>query len=459
MRTVLIRLKIPLLFTALWGMVVPTSAQHALETYIRTGLESNLTLQQRDVSLEKAIQALKSARSMYLPSVGFQAVYQTADGGRNIPLPIGDLLNPVYRTLNQLTESDNFALIDNETINFLPRNYYDAHIRTTMPLVNTDIGHNKRIHEQQVRLQEYEVDTYKRELVKEIKVAYFGYLNAVQAVRIYESALELANEGKRVNEKLLENGKGLPAYVLRANSEIAQAETQLTQARLQIRNAQLYFNSLLNRAEDTSIDTAFDGEGALLQAASVLKGSLPAASEREELKSLTTAIDIRESILKMDKQFAVPKLNLFLDLGSQSEGLRFNDQTRYYLAGLQLEFPIFNGNRNKLKIQQSRLDLRDAQLQLQQVQQQLQLANSMAYHSLQSAWQNHQSAKSQLEAAEAYQRLIMKGYQAGSNSYIETVDARTQFTMARMALQISVYQVLSAAAALEREQANYPLTQ
>ncbi|WP_353126422.1 TolC family protein [Parapedobacter pyrenivorans] len=434
-------------------------AQEALDRYIKEGLEKNLVMKQRDVSLQKATYALKSAKSMYLPTMVLQAGYQTADGGRNIPLPIGDMLNPVYRTLNQLTESNNFPEIENETINFLPKNYYDAHIRTTVPLINTDIGHNKRIHEQQLLLSELDADIYQRELIKEIKVAYYHYLSALRATDIYQGALDLAREGKRTNEKLVENGKGLPAYVLRSNSEVAESEAKLTDAEMSARNARAYFNSLLNRAEDAEVDTAFDHESALVQAASVLHRDSHSGGEREELKSLTTAIGIRSTILKMDQQFAIPKLNAFLDLGSQSEGFRFNGQTRYYMAGLQLEFPIFSGNRNNYKIQQSRLDLQDAQLQLKQAKQQLQLANSVAYHNLRSAWKNYQSSKSQLEAAQAYRRLITKGYQAGSNSYIETVDARNQLTSASMAVLINTYQVLSAAASFEREQASYPLTQ
>ena len=398
---------------------------------------------------------MKSAKSMYLPSVNFQADYLTAEGGRNIPLPIGDMLNPVYSTLNQLTQSDNFPQIDNETINFLPRNFYDARIRTSLPVLNTDIGHSKRVHEQQVRLQEYEVDVYRRELVKEIKIAYFAYLNAKQALEIYQSALELATEGKRVNQKLLESGKGLPAYVLRSNSEVAQAEAQLTQAKLQARNAQLYFNSLLNRSGDTEIDTLYDSERALVEASALLHNG-GTADSREELQSLKTVVGIQETLLKMNKQYQVPRLNAFLDLGSQSEGFYFNNQTRYYMAGLQLEIPLFNGNRNKLKIQQSQLDVQQAQLQLEQAAQQLQLANSVAHHDLQSAWQTYQSSVEQLDAIQAYQRLISKGYQVGTNTYIETVDARNQYTMARMASLINKYQVLAAAAVLERENASYP---
>lgn len=435
----------------------PVKAQDVLERYITEGIEGNLVLKRRHISFEKATYALKTAKSMFLPAVNLQAGYQTADGGRNIPLPIGDMLNPVYRTLNQLTQSDQFPQIQNETINFLPRNYYDAHIRTTMPLINTEIGHNRRIHEQQVALSALEVDIYKRDLIKEIKTAYFNFLSAQQAVDIYRSALELAEEGRRANERLVENGKGLPAYVLRSNSEVAEAQADLTESELQVRNAQLYFNSLLNRPADAPIDTAFESETVLLQVEALLQGSPASSIRKEELESLTTAIGIRETMLKMDKQYAVPKVNAFLDLGSQSEGFHFNGQTRYYLAGLQLEFPLFNGNRNKYRIQQSRLDLLDAQLQFEEAEQQLKLSSSFAYHNLRSAWQHYQSAQERQEAAQAYQRLIARGYQAGSNSYIETVDARSQYTSARIAVMISTQEVLSAAAALEREQASYPI--
>src|SRR5690554_46931 len=101
-------------------LTLPGFAQESLKAYIDTGLQSNLLLQQRHVSFEKAVTALKSAKSLYLPSVNLEAGYQTAAGGRNIPLPIGDLLNPVYATLNQLTQSNQFPTIENETINFLP---------------------------------------------------------------------------------------------------------------------------------------------------------------------------------------------------------------------------------------------------------------------------------------------------------------------------------------------------
>ncbi|WEK33418.1 MAG: TolC family protein [Candidatus Pseudobacter hemicellulosilyticus] len=430
------------------------AGQDALELYIQQGIDSNLVMQQKNVSLDKALLALRRARSLYAPTIAFQTLYQTGDGGRDIPLPLGDLLNGAYATLNQLTNSNAFPQLENQSINFFPRNFYDAKVRTTIPIYDKDLAYNKQISGQQVQLQEFEVAAYRRELVKEIKLAYYDHLRALQAVAIQRSALGLAGEGKRVNQKLLDNGKGLPAYLLRAESEIAAVEAQLTQAAQQVDNARLYFNMLLNRPATAAIDTSFNEESAL-HSIPMLPNGPASAQQREELQSLAAYIRLNETVLKMNKQFFLPKLGGFLDLGSQAEGFRFNKQSRYYLTGLQLDIPIFSGQRNKMTITETNLNLRNAQLNLQQVSQQLNLSAQVATNNLTAAWKTYQSTTVQLNAAETYQRLIDRGYQAGTNTYIETVDARNQLTTARLAATINKYNVLQAAAVLERETAAY----
>src|SRR5690606_4038257 len=224
-----------------------------LSNYIEEGLHNNLVLQQKHLSLQRAMNALQVAKSMYLPAVDIDVVYTHAKGGRSIDLPIGDLLNPVYNTLNALTQSQAFPQIQNETINFLPQNYYDAKVRTVVPLINTDITHNKQIKTDAVRLQESEVGIYKRELVKEIKEAYYQYLSALQVEGIYKSSLDLAHEWLRANHTLLDGAKGLPAYVIRSKTEIAQIYTQLEEAEKNIKNSALYFNALLSSDADAFI--------------------------------------------------------------------------------------------------------------------------------------------------------------------------------------------------------------
>lgn len=437
-------------------LAVTASAQtpSVLDSYVRHGLEHNIVVQQKNISLEKAMLSLKIANGMFAPSVSMLGNFTSGDGGRSINFPIGDIMNPVYATLNQLTASDRFPQLENINTNFFPRNFYDVRARTSMPLVNTDLIYNKKIRGQQVLLQEYEVQIYQRELVRNIKVAYFNFLSAREGVVIFQSALSRAQEGKRVNESLLANGKGLAAYVLRSQSEIENIKAQLVDAERQVENARLYFNFLLNRDGNEEIATDFVPDLTTATAA-LAEGGTP--EQREELLQVKTARELNEQVLKMNRLFWTPRISGFVDLGAQSENLEYNSQANYYLYGFQLEVPLFAGFNNRHKISQSRLEVKNSELNVDQVNRQLHLSTEVSRNALVSAYQNHQSARQQLEAAQSYQRLIEKGYKEGVNTFIEAVDARNQLTSAELLVRVNLYRVLVAEASLERETASYPL--
>jgi outer membrane protein len=447
MRTLLIN---TLIFTCAFA-AVPVHGQPPLDNYIEEGLKNNLVLQQKNIALDKAMLSLKIANGMFSPAVTLLGNYTTGDGGRSINFPVGDLLNPVYSTLNQLTGTQNFPSIENVNQNFFPRDFYDVRARVSVPIVNTDLIYNRKIKAQQTLLQEAEVAVYKRELIRSIKVAYYNYLAAQQGVLIYKSALTRAEEGKRVNESLLENGRGLPAYILRSQSELESVNAQLADAERQVENAQLYFNFLLNREAQATIES--QEQSALL----VDDFALNTTQSREELSQLQTANLIQKDVLDMTRMFWAPRISGFIDLGAQAEQMKYNRDANYYLLGLQLEMPLFAGFTNRHKVTQARLDFKNTDLTLQQTTRQLNLGLETARNSLLSAQHNYRSAQKQLEAAQSYQRLIEKGYKEGANTFIESVDARTQLTSAQLQLTLNKYRMLIAMANLERESAAYPL--
>src|SRR4249920_3125029 len=139
-----------------------------LDKYIGEAFKNNQGLQGQQLQLDKSMIALKEARALFLPNISFGASYSKADGGRTIDLPIGDLFNPVYKSLNQLTNSNAFPNLKNQSILLNPDNYYDARFRTTLPLINAEIYYNEKIKNENISQQKAAVNVYKRELVKEI---------------------------------------------------------------------------------------------------------------------------------------------------------------------------------------------------------------------------------------------------------------------------------------------------
>ena len=159
----------------------------------------------------------------------------------------------------------------------------------------------------------------------------------------------------------------------------------------------------------------------------------------------------------MNQSFWVPKISGFVDIGSQYQNWKFNNQSRYHLVGLQIDIPLFAGFTNHNKIRMAQLDVRNSQLNHSMKSKQLDMSLQVAKNELITAYQNYRSSEKQLEAARSYQRLIDKGYKEGGSTFIETVDARTQLTSAKLKSIINHYRILIADANYERESASFPI--
>jgi outer membrane protein TolC len=441
-----------LILVAPLTMHLVTNGQDIPQQYLDEALNNNLVLKEKKVSLDKGLVALQEARSLFLPSTWFETQYTLAKGGRSIEIPVGDLLNPVYKTLNQLISTNSFPTISNRSEQLLPNNFYDARIRTTMPLINPEIKINRDIKQQEVLLQQNEVDIYKRELIKEVKIAYYNFLMSGESVHIYQNALQVVNENLRVNQSLLVNGKGLPAYVSRAESEVSKVKSQLQTATNEHQNARAYFNFLLNKSLTDSIITT---EIFLDQNIFPLSVAPNNGEAREEIKNLRISRGITEDVLKMNRSFRVPRVNAFLDLASQGFDFKVNDKSLFYLGGVQLQVPIFSGKRNLYKIEQTKLDALTIDLTTNNTINELHLATSISKNNAASAYSNYQAAIRQQESSRKYFKLIDKGYKEGVNSFIEFLDSRNQLTNSELQVNISKYKTLAALADYERQTASY----
>jgi outer membrane protein TolC len=383
------------------------------------------------------------------------ADYTSGEGGRSIAIPVGDLLNPVYASLNQMTQSDAFPQIENVSQDFFPKNFYDAKIRTTVPLINTDLHINRNIHGQQVILKQYEVEAYKRQLVLDIKTAYYNFLSAESAVRIYESALGLVNKNVEINESLLRNGKTLHANLLRSKSEAERVKADLNSARNKVINAKNYFNFLLNKDLSSEVDTDGSISGKLsIVVVDTMSGQV---NNREELQMLNTVQEINQSSLRLNKLNRLPKVNGFLDIGTQASDWQFNNDSRYYLVGVQLSLPLFQGFRNNIAIRQSNLEIQKTQQNLNHTERHLELAALVAKNDHHTAIQNYIASQEQLKSSQSYFNLIEKGYREGVNSLIEYLDARNELTVSQLQQTLRQFEMLTTEARVERETASYTL--
>jgi outer membrane protein TolC len=305
-------------------------------------------------------------------------------------------------------------------------------------------------------MQQNEVAIYKRELVKDIKVAYFNYLKAVQAITIYENALHMVKESERVNQKLVDNGKEVVYFLSRSKSEVSKIEAQLNEAKNTKKNAAAYFNFLINKTADTDITI----DEALLGNAVPLPDDLSLTSDRrEELAKLMLASKIDQSVLDLKKASWVPKVGASIDLGSQASDFQFNSGSRYYLIGVSCDWSLFKGMSDVYRVKQAKFEMNALSAQTKYAKSQLQLAASTAANSYVSAKQNFSSAIEQETSATQYYGLMDKKYKEGEALYIEYLDARNESTLASLQKSITYFDAWIKYTELERANASFNINQ
>lgn len=419
-----------------------------LQAYIQEALEKNPKI--KDIALQLDAQRIQEniASKMWLPELTFGTSYTLASGGRTIAIPVGDLLNPVYSALNKFTQSNAFPQIENVEDQLLPNNFYDARFRMRQPILRAEIELNQKIQGIQTTIQETRLLAVKRELAKEVKLAYFTVLQTEAVLGVFEKNKTLLESQRRVQEGLLRNGKLIPSALERNASELAKLETQRIQAEANKRNAILFFNFLLNRPADTAVEI-----DSTLSIDSVILPETPAI--REEVLQLEAGKQVAQYGVAVEEARRKPTLGAQLDAGSQSFDFNWGG---YVLFGLSLEVPLWNAGRQKLQAQKAQVEALRVDEALQQATRAVELEAQTTQNDFvaaRAAWERYPL---QVRSAQRYYQETLRRYEEGIASDLELLDAQTQLSTLEIQQTLAFYTVLMRFAVLERAWAGFPIS-
>lgn len=423
--------------------------QKELDDYIRFGLDNNLALKQRLSDYSRSIEALREAKGLFYPSVSINARYTRAEGGRIIEFPAGDMLNPVYMTLNALTSSNLFPLIENQEFKFLRPEEHETKIRIVQQVFNPDVYYNTLIKKELSVLGAYDIEQYRRELTAEIKKAYYNAAAAEGILRMLDETRELLLENIRVSNRLLENGKITYDYLYRSEAELSRFDQEYQNAWKNSKTAKSYFNFLLNRPLN---DTVIIKPPEFIPSVTQLTGDLikSALAGREELRKLENFKNISGFMVRMSESEKLPDIMIVADFGYQGEKYEFNRDQDYLLASAVLTWNIFDGFARRSRIRQAALQKEMAEIQIQEARKQIELQVINALDELKASEKGIAAAESRTRSASQVFRLINKKYEEGQASMLEFLDARNNLTQAEENLIISKYKYLSDFAELEK---------
>jgi len=433
-------------------------AQDVLDHYIRQALDSNLALQQENFNYEKSIESLKEARGMFLPSVSIEARYSRAEGGRVIDFPIGDMLNPIYHTLNILTGLPVFPTdLPNEEFQFFREREHDTKVRVIQPVFQPKIYYNHKIHKDLTSIEKASRNAYARQLVSDVKTAYYNHLTAIKVVELANRTQALLEENVRVSQSLYDNQKATMDVVYRARAELSKLHQQQAEANKLYELSKAYVNFLLNRPLDTPVDVedvSIPEHRDIITQEAATKNAI---EYREELRQLTAAIDAQHNGVRLNRANFLPGVSVVFDYGYQGEEYIFNKDYDYWMASGVLSWNLFNGGQDMAKIQRAKLEQARLETKRLEVEKQIELDVLRALESLRVVHESAEAASEELLSAKKNFDIVSKKWQQGMAAQIEYLDAQHIMTQAELNTIIVNYDYFIKQADLEKTTAMYPL--
>jgi outer membrane protein len=432
-----------------WSSIVAAQPLgEVIDRYVLEALQSNLALQSESLGVEANMAALDGARAQFFPTLALAARYSRAEGGREIDVPLGTLLNPIYSTLNQLLaergQPAQFPTITDQTIQFQREREQDTRVTLRQPLYAPAIPAAIRAQRAVLESSEFGRVALARRLKRDTTVAYLDWLKATKSVDIVQASTTLLEENLRVNESLFRNGKVTEDQVLRARAELLDVVQQLRDARNGQSQARSYVNFLRNRPlEGELIPAAIEGEVArAVHDLATLRAA--ALANRPELEQLERAAKAAESRVQLARADLKPTLSLGVDAGTQGEEYEFGRGRNFGMISLVLNWQFFDGGANRAEARSARATARQAATRRDEVALQIQLEVQQSLDRLDTTSDSLATARARAEAARASRKR-----DEGVINQVEFIDARSSLTSAELNLNVTLFELLARQAELD----------
>jgi outer membrane protein TolC len=445
----------------------PAAIDVVVDALVADALQANLELDSAAADVTQRLAALDQAHARYLPALDLSARYTRASGGRAIEFPVGDLLNPVYASLNRLTGSSAFAATRNQSIDFQRTREQQTDLALTQPLYDARLAAARGAASAGYAGSQATRAALANRIRRDMREAYYHWLQAREQIGIYSATLELAGENLRVNRSLLANGKITPDLVYRAEADQLEVEQSLLDARNAVLLAQSYVNLLRNapfQRELPGADVA-DTDIARMRAALAPRHE-PASSaaqpsraldelqraalaQRPELRELDDAAAAAEAGESLARAAFKPQLGFALNSGIQGTDYGFAGDQRYVLASVVLKFNLFAGGADQAGLSAAHAALRAARSQREAEELQIRVQVQQALQDLEVAEASLGTAAKRVEAAAGGFRIAARKRDLGQINQAEFIDARRTLTDAELNQNITRFGALGHLAELE----------
>lgn len=441
---------------ALFCLVLCTQAglgqSSILDQYIEEAIENNLLIKSTQLSALKQQSKIDQAKRLKGLRADINASYLLARGGRNIEFPVGDLFNPTYATLNQLTNTNQFPTdLENIETQLTPNNFLDAQFNISKPLINSSVKYNQLIQEELLKLNTLDIEIAEEDLILQLKTAFYNYHKSIHAEKILNEAKGLLNDVNEFNAKLIKYDKATPDILYDVEYQIENLESQRSSILEQQTTVKALFNLLLNKDLDSEIqidNSLLDNIYSELESVSLLNEL--ALEARTEFKQIEVARSVNELNKERINKEKLPTLGISAGVGMQVEEFEFDRYGPLYTVGLGLNMNILDGGIRNKKMEEIQIDQQILDNNSDQLKQKIEIEILQYYYQLKSLESQIASEKAAVLFANKSYLATKKRYENDKAIQIEVIQAQNRITSSELSQLLTQYDYLIKLAELDR---------
>ncbi|MBQ3881692.1 MAG: TolC family protein [Bacteroidales bacterium] len=398
--------------------LVPSQAQTpwTLRECIRYALEHNITVQQRQISVQQSEIDLNTSQNSRLPSVG-SSVSQNFSFGRGLTA------DNTYENTN--TTSTGFSL------------------GVDVPVFQGfNIKNNILMNKLNLEAATRDLEKAKDDIRVAVAQAYVQILYNMEILDVAEARIEIDSLQVERLELMLQNGKTSAAEVAQQKASLAQSKYQKIQASNNLNISLLDLSQLLElpSPEGFSIvrPTPSAMEPRLLDSAEDIYQS--AVAVKPAILAEQTRLDVASTRINMAKNSILPTISLSGGLGtnyytaSKYPSSSFSSQIKNNFSqyvGLSLSLPIFSRFQNRNSIRTANLNYRTQELQLENTKKSLYKEIQQAYYNALASQEKYFSSSQVLESSRQAFELVSAKYENGKANITEFNESKNNYTKAQ----------------------------
>ena len=373
--------------------------------------------------------------------------------------PQNDATASYQRVIKKQTMSMDFGG-QTQTIKVGSDNSFNGGVTLGMPVVNAQLWQSLKVSALDVELAVEQARSSRIDMVEQVTKAYYGILLAKQSQDLYQSVYDNAVENNDIVKKKFDVGAVSEYDLIRSNVSVQNALPNVIEAEYTVTLALWQLKALLGIDLQREIDVT----GSLMDYVHVLDKSYDISQLNLENNSTLKQLDMQEQMLehavKITKLANVPSLSvsaayLYTALGNDGKFFKKEAWNPYSYAGLQLNIPIFAGNKRRAATREARLNLANLQLQRENVERQLRVGIVQYLNNMQSSVKKYHASAATVDQAQRGYDIAVKRYDVGRGTLVDIDNSQVALTQAELQRNQSIYNFLTAKVSLDKVLGDY----